>query len=225
MPEMDGLAATEAIRAIEADEGLGRVPIVALTAHVMEEDRQRCLKAGMDAALTKPIRPREVYGELARLTRSVSSDAKDVEPPMAGESTKGAQVDTLVAPAGTAALESDPIRGLVNWPHARKTTLDDEALLLDIVLAVLQELPALVVRLQESIAATDHPAVYRAAHTIKGALRTFDAIGPMRTCEEIEALGKAEESDAAGELLSNLDQDVDKVICELQRFTSATESG
>jgi CheY-like chemotaxis protein len=54
MPEMDGIEATEVIRAREATTG-GHVPIVALTAHAMHEDRVRCLAAGMDEHVTKPI--------------------------------------------------------------------------------------------------------------------------------------------------------------------------
>jgi DNA-binding NarL/FixJ family response regulator len=54
MPEMDGLAATQAVRERERDKG-GHVPIIAMTAHAMEGDRERCLQAGMDGYVSKPV--------------------------------------------------------------------------------------------------------------------------------------------------------------------------
>ncbi len=65
MPIMDGIEATERIRAMEAD-GLRRTPIIALTAHAMEHDRQRFLDAGMDDYLAKPLRPEALAAALAR---------------------------------------------------------------------------------------------------------------------------------------------------------------
>ena len=67
MPEMDGLAATAAIRAAETLGG-GRVPIVAMTAHAMDGDRQRCLDAGMDGDLTKPVRSADLYAAIEAFT-------------------------------------------------------------------------------------------------------------------------------------------------------------
>jgi CheY-like chemotaxis protein len=69
MPEMDGLEATRAIRAAEEDGG-GHVPIIAMTAHAMKGDRERCLKAGMDGYVAKPIRIADVLSEVERLTES-----------------------------------------------------------------------------------------------------------------------------------------------------------
>jgi signal transduction histidine kinase/DNA-binding response OmpR family regulator/HPt (histidine-containing phosphotransfer) domain-containing protein len=65
MPVMDGLEATKAIRALE--DGHGRVPIIAVTAHAIEEDREDCLAAGMDGYLTKPINARELFAILERV--------------------------------------------------------------------------------------------------------------------------------------------------------------
>jgi CheY-like chemotaxis protein len=66
MPEMDGLEATRAIRALESADR-GRVPIVAMTARAMPRDREECLAAGMDGHLAKPIQPRELRAYLRRL--------------------------------------------------------------------------------------------------------------------------------------------------------------
>jgi CheY-like chemotaxis protein len=66
MPDMGGLDATEAIREMEAGKGR-RVPIIALTAHAMKGDRERCIQAGMDGYLTKPLRPRELHEALAAI--------------------------------------------------------------------------------------------------------------------------------------------------------------
>lgn len=67
MPEMDGLAATSAIRASEAGSD-ARVPILALTAHALKSDEERCLAAGMDGYVSKPIRQEELFRAIAKLT-------------------------------------------------------------------------------------------------------------------------------------------------------------
>ena len=81
MPVMDGFTATQRIRELEAARGGKRLPIIALTANVMSEDRERCIAAGMDAHLGKPIEPAQVIEALSRflkqatLTPAVDRDA------------------------------------------------------------------------------------------------------------------------------------------------------
>jgi two-component system sensor histidine kinase/response regulator len=73
MPEMDGLEATRAIRAREGQRG-GHIPIVAMTAHAMKGDRERCLEAGMDGYVAKPIRAKELFDTIARVIPEPSAD-------------------------------------------------------------------------------------------------------------------------------------------------------
>jgi len=70
MPVMDGIAVTEKIREIEADSGVGRVPILALTANVMPGDRERCMAAGMDGYLSKPIQKADLAAKVASIIRA-----------------------------------------------------------------------------------------------------------------------------------------------------------
>jgi len=67
MPAMGGIEATAAIRSIEDGRGDVRIPIIALTAHAMHGDRERCLEASMDGYVTKPIRRPELFAEISRL--------------------------------------------------------------------------------------------------------------------------------------------------------------
>ena len=66
MPEMDGLEATRAIRAYEAEAGLPRTPIIAATAHVMQDDKDGCFAAGMDDYVSKPIKREAILKTLAK---------------------------------------------------------------------------------------------------------------------------------------------------------------
>jgi two-component system sensor histidine kinase/response regulator len=73
MPVMDGFTATRRIREMELSRGAKRLPIIALTANVMSEDREKCLAAGMDAHLGKPIEPAQVIETLSRFLKAALS--------------------------------------------------------------------------------------------------------------------------------------------------------
>ena len=83
MPEMDGLEATATIREAEKSRG-GRIPIVAMTASVMKDDREQCLAAGMDGFLAKPIHKEEFYATVEAMALSV--DDAGTNPALAVES-------------------------------------------------------------------------------------------------------------------------------------------
>src|SRR5262249_60376455 len=70
MPALDGYTATAEIRKLEANHGK-HLPIIGVTAHAMEGDRERCLAAGMDGYVAKPIAPKQLYAEIERLTAAV----------------------------------------------------------------------------------------------------------------------------------------------------------
>jgi CheY-like chemotaxis protein len=99
MPEMDGLTACRRIRALPGGE---RLPIVALTAHALAEERERCLAAGMDGYLTKPIEPEALYDELRRRLHP-GADALAVSRPVAA------------APATTPALPGFDAANVRRW--------------------------------------------------------------------------------------------------------------
>jgi signal transduction histidine kinase/CheY-like chemotaxis protein len=75
MPEMDGLQATEEIRRREFSEGRSHTPVLAMTAHAMHGDRERCLNAGMDGYLTKPLRQADLLSALRSFSAAVSGPA------------------------------------------------------------------------------------------------------------------------------------------------------
>ena len=76
MPEMGGIEATKIIRKNERKHG-GHVPIVAMTAHAMKGDRERCLEAGMDDYVSKPIRPQELLEKIERQISDADSGIGD----------------------------------------------------------------------------------------------------------------------------------------------------
>ena len=162
MPELDGLDATRAIRRREQLTGV-HLPILAMTAHAMKGDRERCLEAGMDDYLMKPIRADQLFQALERIgAASVSSSNTQLE-------------------SGQFRSESQ----LVDWDLARQAVNQDEELLNQVVEAFLEECPQLMTTLMESAKTGDVKRFQRAAHTLKSGLRMF---GVQQLADDVEGL-------------------------------------
>jgi CheY-like chemotaxis protein len=169
MSEMDGFDATAAIRSKEQSTGK-HVPIVAMTAHAMKGDRERCLAAGMDGYIAKPIQARE----LAQALEGFSSRG---DRPING------------GPVSPAAHD---------WSTALEHVGGDYELLQDLIRLFLVEWPKWRAELEQALAGQDAVVVRRLAHTVKGALEQFAAYGTLTIAERLEALGQVGDLHGAG---------------------------
>ncbi len=139
MPEMDGMEATAVIRAHEARTG-AHVPIIAMTAHAMKGDRERCLAAGMDDYVSKPIRAQQLFDALERvLLRAKNAGGANT----AQSGANNAQSGDNTAPAGTCQA--------VDFSAALEALEGDRHLLGEIVQTFLSECPQMLAEIQEAI--------------------------------------------------------------------------
>lgn len=182
MPEMDGFEASAEIRRREG--GARHVPIVAMTGNAMEGDRERCLAAGMDGYISKPVRANELAAALARYL-----GAKGAEPRAA------AGTDGAVAPA-TAIVDETALNDLAPG---------EPEIVAELVGQFLEEAPARVVAVQQALADGDASALRQAAHLLKGEASSLGALELADACEQLETLGRAGSLDGADALAARLD--------------------
>ncbi len=192
MPILDGLQATEIIRKREAERGT-HITIIAMTAHAMTGDRERCLEAGMDEYLSKPIRGKEIASKLSQLF--------------------GAE-ERLISDSSSS--ESDaPTALLIDWADAVELVEGDKELLQILLEAALEEVPDLVSIVKDSLQSGDLEAAGSAAHTIKGSLLAIRAILPAETASALEQTLKGNQPSAAGQLLTELQDQFQKLQSEI----------
>ena len=170
LPEMDGLAVTQAIRAKEQASGDAHVPIVALTAHAMKRDRERCLAAGMDAYASKPIRAAELFAVIDQLLPSGAA-----APAPGAETASGAVFDL------------DTALGMVDGSRE---------LLAQMGRSFIDRSPEVLRELHDSARGGDAAALERAAHRLKSAVGALGAPKSYEAALRLEQLGQA--GDVAG---------------------------
>jgi signal transduction histidine kinase/CheY-like chemotaxis protein/HPt (histidine-containing phosphotransfer) domain-containing protein len=196
MPELDGLATTQAIRALEAVNGVARTPIIALTAHALAGERERCIAAGMDDYLAKPL----TQAGLARATQHWIGQA--------------AEVSAQAALAATELLDRRVLAEL--W------TVDEGALLRELIMLFCEDTPPRLAALAAATATGDAVAVLQGAHALKGSAANLGAMQLMALSGELEIAARAERYAAFEPLVAQLVAAFDSTATALEQASEAT---
>jgi CheY-like chemotaxis protein len=194
MPTMDGFEATRIIRQREADTGQ-HIPIIAMTAHALKGDRERCLAAGMDEYIAKPIRARELSERFAK----VVAPADQAPPP----------------PAPSRSQADDQ---LIQWSTALQSVEGDQVLLRELVAAFLEESPGRMTDIREAIGQRNATALQRAAHALKGSMQAVGALQPAQLALDLETMGEAGQLIQADAKFIALEQTMGLLLPALNRF-------
>jgi CheY-like chemotaxis protein len=192
MPEMDGFDATVAIREHEEDCGQAHVPIIAMTAHVMKGDRQRCLDSGMDGYVSKPIRRRELLAE--------------IQPFFSGRTEQPES-------SWFQASHDD-----IDWSRGKETTGNDEDLLKEVIAALLAETPKYLDDIRRAADAGNAADLNNAVHALKGTIRVIAVDELIDLGQEIEIQAHEGNLDALDSRIRELDSRVRRLFPALRAF-------
>ena len=186
MPAMDGIEATIAIREKEKSTGLHQ-PVIAMTALAMKGDRERCLAAGMDGYLSKPIDLQQLDDVLATYADRRSSDVYVTQAD-----------DSFVSP--------------VNTTELLQRIDADRALLSELVATFREEYPGMIEDARGGIRRKDAAGVERIGHVLKGALGDLAASLASSLAGEMEAMGRMDNLALAEAKLSETDEEVHRAL-------------
>ena len=198
MPEMDGMEATAEIRKLETrnlklknhnstTELLNHVPIIAMTAHALKGDRERCIEAGMDDYVSKPIQPDKL---LEAIKRHISA------------STPG-------KPKATDSTASDE-KDVFDRAELLERVGGDEELCVELLDTFVQDIPARLEELKQALADNDAVLLTQQAHAIKGASANIGAHALREVSFEVEKAGKDRKMDRALPLVGKLERELEK---------------
>jgi len=181
---MDGFEASAAIRAGEKETG-GHIPIIAMTAHAMKGDRERCLAGGMDDYLSKPVQ----ISELRRALEGVTSAAGG--PP--GAPTPG-----------------DGAPPVFDQRAALEQVDGDEQLLNELMALFQQEGARMLGEVRAAITQGDAGALRRAAHSLKGSAGSVGARLTVEAAQRLETIGTQGDLAEAATALTDLERELDR---------------
>jgi len=196
MPVMDGFQATAAIREAEKLTG-AHLPVIAMTAHAMEGYKEKCLAAGMDGYLTKPIQKDLLLKALAEIRIAPGED-----------------------PSGRAepAQPQPPADGRFDPAELMERLTDDEELARLVAGSFLEAMPGQLAALANAIADSDAQATRRAAHSIKGAAASMGCVAVRDLALKVEKMGESGDLAQASEVTPEVTAAFEAVRPAIQRF-------
>lgn len=198
MPEMDGLETTARIRSTELESGRKRVPIIAMTASVISGDREKCLAAGMDDYLPKPVSIDDLGAKLGEWLNPQTPK----ETPADGDSSVGVEqqkLDQLVADLG------------------------DKAIVATVIGTFLSELPKWNRELVACIEDSDYDGARRTAHTVKSSAALLGATELSETCAAIEASSGMDDLRLRPNV-ERFQRNVDQAVTDLEAIKQTLEN-
>jgi two-component system, sensor histidine kinase and response regulator len=191
MPVMGGFESTAAIRERERAAG-GHVRIVAMTAHAMTGDRERCLAAGMDGYLSKPVDPRMLFAVVEQAPAE--------------------------APLAAAALTEN---AMFDEAELRARVAGDDQLMVEVIRLFLDDCPARLADIEAAVARRNADEVRATAHALKGAAGNLAATGLFEAARVLERLGAESRIDAFDAGWRRLSAEAVNAMDALRRFESA----
>ena len=228
MPDMDGLEATRQIRALGTQTGQ-HIPIIAMTAHAMEGDRERCMESGMDDYVTKPLEPKVLLNALDRwiAPQTPSAMRLDAPPPRNTPfrptfSRQETRPDSsakpplplpsrrrrwLPLPQPNPCLKTLP----VNFELALPRFGDDRDFMNEMFAEFMHGLPERLREIHESFDENDCKRLSRLAHNLKGVALNFDAAPLAGAALEIEKLTGLDDLAEARPLVDRLDAEAGRL--------------
>ena len=203
MPEMDGLTATAEIRAAGSSVFNPKIPIIAMTAHAMKGDRERCLAASMDDYLTKPVKPVELAEKLEYWFKS-SFEKNKPQFEAIGQQNENTPVELHVPGKQDKSAELDGNKKIFNESELLRRLMDDKDLEKMIVSAFLEDIPKQIDGLKFEIADNNLAGARIKAHSIRGASANLAAESLRQAAHGVEVMAEKGNLDGVTALLPSI---------------------
>jgi signal transduction histidine kinase/CheY-like chemotaxis protein/HPt (histidine-containing phosphotransfer) domain-containing protein len=205
MPRMNGLEATRAIRKEEAATGR-HVRIIGLTGNATYEDERRCLDAGMDAFITKPVRMDKLYDAVETVIGAAKTINDAQRAPESSVSLDAARTGTDNETAAA---------------HLHRATGGNEKLQRSLIKTFLQDAPKTILLIQRAIAKRDAQKLAASAHALKGSIAIFGAAKAVAIAANLQTMGRSGDLLGADSQFLALESEFARLKPELLAIQSA----